>query len=880
MWSALLQGVRALSGLEIPDDVQTGLKARLKVMVAPDFETQSLMHRISEQPEHSAIIITDSANYRNESVEPFIVPGAAGPLLPQDIWVPQVHVLATDAVKLARERMQYIAIDTGQLSPTRDALQDLMLSIDGCGVLGSSNDHDLASILTERVGLWDQWIREGYLGRTLRDIQELPVAFDTNKRFLRIQMLHKAGCTNEALEAIREELTRGRTMEATARVKLAKIAEDANASTLAAEILDPAIDELESLEDLESALKTASESGPPQLEERAASRLSTLFPNSAGLRARKRRMMTRVRDYRGIAETSGREGDHVNATFFGGLAQFLSVNGTPDYLALIASAGTDAALADAFRMACVEDALQRHLVVHAFQLVLPIPESPAQSKSGERLLVRVLEAAFLSSRNGVRPLSDEDLEAAVVAIIDRLALDPANQRLRVDLAGLIQPSVSGHTGLALMAAIVLRLGSRPLEAPKAKTLASVQADWILERKDFISATMRWLEEQQPVIIGRLTMPAELMTEPADEVISAVTQYLNHAPVADEGDVQALRLWLTFAASVTPHCSDPDRDLTLMRIVGTKLASSGYTQVARDLAEQALLNSKGFSPRRRLAWFAMADIYHRCHNYLEGLIALACAFAADDSVDEEEAWYEINALVRFLRDCWLHTLARDAIVHARQHLVRMKLDDRHNHRLDTLELQIRQRELIVEKADKAELERLVVDAVRNGEVILEEQDETAPIAMVLGQLINLARRIGAIIPSNSGVVWEKLCERAGGNLALFARVASADLISTGDLLNLAKVRGSARYSFDVGYDMRDVALVASRALSDSRFTRDAVATSFALELLADQGVATPGWDEAASHLLLPNAWNRPRTSRVQYLRKALASSRWDSIQMAG
>jgi hypothetical protein len=291
----------------MPADAQAWFGARFKVIVASDFEIQSLRHTISVQPEYSAIIVTDSAKYRDESVEPFIAPGASGPLLPQDIWVPQVHALVSEAVKIARERKQYIAIDTGQLSPTRMALQNLILSIDGCGVLGSTNDHDLATILTERVGVWDKWIREGYLGRTLRDVQELPAAFDTNKGFLRIQMLNKAGCINEALEAIRKELTRGRKMEATLRVKLARIAEDANASTLAAELLDPAVDELETLEDLESALKTTSESGPSHLEERVASRLAALFPNSPGLSARKRRMMTAAGDYRGVAELSDRK---------------------------------------------------------------------------------------------------------------------------------------------------------------------------------------------------------------------------------------------------------------------------------------------------------------------------------------------------------------------------------------------------------------------------------------------------------------------------------------------------------------------------------------------------------------------------------------------
>ena len=69
--------------------------------------------------------------------------------------------------------------------------------------------------------------------------------------------------------------------------------------------------------------------------------------------------MLKSRDYSGISERLAREGDHVNADFYRNLARFLSVAETPNYLALIEFGGDDTALTDAFRMACVQDALQR-----------------------------------------------------------------------------------------------------------------------------------------------------------------------------------------------------------------------------------------------------------------------------------------------------------------------------------------------------------------------------------------------------------------------------------------------------------------------------------------------------------------------------------------
>lgn len=869
-WGAMLAAFQLLAGREMASEAQNWFKARFKVIAAPDRASRSLLATIAAQLECAAVIVTDAASYRDERVKPYIAPGAATPLLPQDVWVPQVHALAAAAVEIARERKLYVALDTGQLSPTREALTDLLLSINGCGVMGSSNDQDLWTILAERVGRWDQWIREGYLGQALHEIQELPPAFDVHKPFLCIQMFHKAGFFTEALRAIREEITHGRKIDASSRVKLARIAQDSNASRLASEVLSPAVDQLDSLEDLESALATAHDSGYGELEERVASRLAVVFPNSPGIRDRKRRIMAAARDYSGIAEMLISHGDdQAGADFFRELARFLSEPEPPDYLALIASAGGDAALAEAFRMACVQDALQRHLIVHAFELALPIPETPQQSKRGERLLVEVLEAVFLWARKGALPVSDEGIETAVLALIERLAADPTNQGLRVGLAGLVQPSVSGSTGLALMAAIVLKLASRPVALAKRDVPAAARMDWLLQRTAFLNAAFGWLQDQQPVVIGRVVIPDALLTEPADEVVSAVTEYLSYAPVGTEDDVAALQLWLAFATSVTPHGTDPDFDLQLMRLVGGKLASSGYPQVARDLAEQTLLNSAASPRRRRLGWFAMADVYHRCQNHLEGLLALACALAADDAADEEQAWYEAIALARFLRDCGLHNLARTAIGQSRQHLARMGLSDTYGHRLDTIELQIRQKAFDGRQASNAELEALIEDAVQNGAAVLERNDETAPAAAVVGQLLNLGKKRGMTIPSNAEAVLAQLCERAGGNLASWAKTISADAVSATELFNHVKVRAAARYSDDVGYDMRDVAVVAGRALADDKYIQNTVETSFALELTADHGVAVPGWDEAAKPPSAPERVEQPAEIACAVSREGLS-----------
>jgi hypothetical protein len=619
-WGELLSTYRLLTGREMAPRPQKWFKERFEVIVAQDRRSASVIDIIAAQSECVAIVVTEAAVYRDDQIEPYIAPGSLTPLMSQDVWVPQVRALAAAGVDIARQRNVYVAFDTSEMLPARKVLSDLLLSINGCGVVGSSNEADFATMLTTRIDRWDASVREGRLGQVLREIDDLPPSFDGHKALLRIQMLHRAGFLMEALRAIREEMLAERKLDASLAVKLARIAQDANASRLASELLGTVVNVLDSQEDLESALATVHDTGTATLEEALAARLAALFPGSPGIRQRERRALIASRDYgRVAAMLADDEKGQSEAEFFTKLAQFLSGTAPPNYNALIASAGDNIALADAYRMACVGDALQRQLVIHAFDLALPLPKTPAQARRGERLLIEVLEAVLLfGGKGGTLPISVERVHLAVLALVDRLAADPSNQTLRNALVRLVQPYVAGTTGLGLLASVVLKLAARPITLGRREALGKAGMDWLLERESFLNNAFGWLKEQQPVVIGRVVLPQGLLTEPADEVVSAVTDYLTYSPVASGGDVADLKVWLAFATAVTPHSKDPDFELRLMRLVAGKFASFGHPQLARDLAEQALQNCAGTPRRRRLGWFAMADVYHRCGNHLEGL----------------------------------------------------------------------------------------------------------------------------------------------------------------------------------------------------------------------------------------------------------------------
>lgn len=842
-WSEIAKTFHLIADGEMEPPVKAWLKRRLQLITAPDRRISSVLDIIRVQPERTSIIVAEASSFRDDNIEPYIAEGASSPLRPEDVWVPQLHALATAAIKLAQECELYVALDSNQLSPSRQVLSDLLLSIDGCGVMGSSCEDSPDTILATRVDQWDAWIREGHLGRVLRDIEQLPANLDSHKPYLRIQVLHKAGHFPEALQAIRQEIELGPELDAPMRVKLARIAQSANASMFAVEILSPAIAELHNREELESALATAQDAGSTELAKEIVERLNALFPGSPGLRQRLLRALLFNRDYASAAAMVADE-SNGEAEFYSTLARFLSGDEIPDYHGLIALAGTDTSQADAYRMACVYDALSRKLIPQAFELAMPLPNAPAQAERGEKLLLQILEHILLLNGNdGELPVQMVDFQTAVISLIERLAAKPENQALRGSLANLIQPSVAGTMGLALMVFIMLNLAAQPVRLEKRKFLGKADADWLHERESFINIAFKWMENEGPIVIGRSTLPAPLLTEPADEVVSAIADVLEHMPLESDEDVRAHWNWLALATSVTPHSSDPDYDLRLMRLVASKFASSGRTQIARDLVEQTLLNSTATPRRRRFGWFAMADVYHHCHNYLEAFLAMACTLAADDAGDEEQIWHEITGMARLLRDSGLHKDARLVIQNGRHLLQRMELLDAYSHRLDTFDLQIRQMALNG-GSERVDLEVLLADVVRNGAAVLEHHDITAPAAALLGQLLRQARKIGVAIPAEANNVYDELLKQTQGSHYSLISAMSAVAPSADELLALIKTNSSTRYSDDVGYDMHNAVIAASRALSNEDFISDTINTSFALEILADRGVGVPGWDEAS------------------------------------
>ncbi|MCP1203723.1 CHAT domain-containing protein [Acetobacter oryzoeni] len=818
-------------------------RSMLQVVVADDLRHETVITLLAAQSDRTAVIVTNAAGYRDESVKSFVTPNASKLLLSEDVWVPQVHALAVAATETAKDRQVYVAIDTGKFSPTRTELQHLLASIDACGVMGACGIDDPETVLAQHVDRWDKWITEGRLGVALKDVEALPTKFDSQKPFLRIQLMSRAGRNLDALASIREEVEIDRNLDARSRTKLARIAQHANASALAIKLLEPAIAQLDNLGLLTSALDTAQDANAPKLVTQAIERLTSLYPESAIVREFRINELLADRDYSGAALFARNHCTDRSTFFYETLGQYLSVSNVPDYRSLIDKADGDVPLSESFRMACVNDALNRSLPVHAFDLVLPLPKASQQAKYGEQLLLRTLRFILLEkAKIGTWPVNEDRFADAVIVLITRLAADPARHELRIGLIELLQPAVAGTTGLAFATFIVLRLSAKPITINKIALPGKADPAWLIGKDVFLQGAFSWMASEQPMVLGRLPLPIDLLKEPADEVLSAIAKFLTYGPISGDGDDDVIKSWLGLGCAVAPYSSYPDYDLRLIRLAAGKFANVGAGQVARDLAEQALSASYGTARRRRLGWFAMADTYARQGNVIEALIAMACTFAADTEGDAEEIYQEFTCLARILRDCQLPDDAREAVAQARVMLGVIGLTEQFGLQLDTLELQIRQRQL--DACGGAGFEALLADAIEHGRDVLRRGGESVPPGVLLGQLLRIARLHDIPVADDVDAVMKGLRERAGGGFDGLVETITAVRPTKNQLLLVARNGGVGRYSDDVGFDTRGSALLASRALSSSEFLSDPIGTSFALDLLADRGVALPGWDEAA------------------------------------
>jgi hypothetical protein len=409
----------------------------IQMVTPPNLLTQALVSTADGALARTVIIVNDAARFRDPKVEVHVPDAAEHLTLREDFWVPHVHAAALDLRQSVKGREVYFALNAGELSPRRAELGKMLTSIEGVGVIGATIDDHLDTLLAEQEQVFGRRVADGRLGAVMNAIDRLPSVLDSEKPFLRIQLLHRAGLVGQALEGIEGVLNSAREPNPSALVKLALIARQGGGLVLAARLLGQALDDLDSSEMLSLALDTADGIGESDLAGRIAARLTKLYPDAVALRDHKLREAVRAGRYGDAATLLAGDAKAAEATaFYKLLDSKLTATCVPDYISLLGRIrGELPRLLNQGHRALIRDAMRRGLLFHALNLALqPVAN---QERADIELMGEVLERVTLErDADGNFLIDHETLKSAVLNLIRYLAAHPSAASVRVNLARL------------------------------------------------------------------------------------------------------------------------------------------------------------------------------------------------------------------------------------------------------------------------------------------------------------------------------------------------------------------------------------------------------------------------------------------------------------
>jgi hypothetical protein len=811
----------------------------LQLLDIANFTGEALVEQLSQAGDREVVIVGEASQYRFAGV----AVARAKPALVEDVWCAHLHELMLAAEAAARANGSYVVLDIAQLLPAQEANLQLLKSAGDVGLVGGSVPMEMtAEEIIGKVTALSASSARGDIGEALALIEGDERLSGRQKWALRIEMLHQAGLHEQVRELLDASAHVLVALPDDATLAIARIAAAADRDDLAQQLLERVLPRLLSEGDLENALRVALATHRRPIIARVRASLEQLHPRSDLLRLHN-------------AEEAAREGNHaLAATLFEGAAAADHRKLAPMHAHLaeaIASPGFAEPLTLAAELAG-QMPERASSIYH--ELMLSLERAGRRDDAvallfsdgfgwNERWLViarGLIERALTAGSKAVD-------EARVGKLIDiafaHIAAHPAHGYARTSIADLLDPTRMGASGLALLLFKVLERAARQVKlrarppVPERQGLADIRA---LPR--IIHDVLDWLQaEGKGVIIsGRHIVPRDRLKADPDAVLAALlTSVATHAPdPADPLDATVMQHFVTVATAVAPLAAEPDEDLSVLRGAAIRLALGGRPQLARDLAEQALILAGDRPARRRQALYSFADIYARLGMMREALLALGAAFEASDTVSWDEVWHEQNLLFRLVRDIGIPEHALRIVARLREALAALGMADSYGSRVDTFELQARDMIRRSGASDATLIEPLLAAATANANAVLEAQDELLPVTMLLRQLVNDAGKAGLAIAPDTRDALDTLVERLPPAYRAIVTAAAG----VPELADVAAVAGRiepARYSDDTSYDLRMVRTMARRLARSAVANSDPKAFIYAVEALSVQGLAARG-----------------------------------------
>lgn len=851
------------SGLTIKDYLDKNLedaKARLPDGVALE-DWVSVIHTDTRQeadlvsalanvPERSAVVIQDATVYR-AAEERSYDPGDGHVRIEEDLWALHLLHVIGELEKVAKERQLFVIVNALRLKPQRLRHQEALQKINGAIWSGERPNLD-SVILANEVQIASR-LKDGRIGEAMAAIDNLSAEFDADKPFLKVQMLHRGGLLPQALDLIEQEFSDVDDIDPMSLMRLAIIAKEAGGRLRAATLLRTALKDATNREELETGLELADELDDFGFTPAVEAKLTKFYPESEALhRFRRERAVSEGRFEEAAKLFAGDQAPSL-AAFYWQCAALFKPEGALDYSAIErALVATAAQYQEHIISLLVGEGLRRKQHVSLYDWLMSKPKS----RIGATKLLTVLEELVLQRQPAGKEDSDasgflldlEQLMAGIAVVIEDMATKPEAGARRVRVNAFLSPAQLGSHGLPMAIMIALRAFARSRHLVPTLSVPKPTDEEREALSDFLEGACGWLERENGLIVGRAKLPEELLTVRPDVVIHTVSQLLQMRSVASptEADVKELTVMVLLGTAVAPYATDKNSDLALMRLAASKLAVEGQVQQARNLAGSIMeIAQTGDLRRKRLAWFALADVYHRLGNTLESLIAMAGVLYCGEQVTLEQVAEETFLIARLCRDLNLFDDADHAIQIMDELIKESGQVSARMSRFVLLKLQIEQMALSSqEEVAPAKIVHLLERFADNIPLILEQEADVLPPAAAFGQALRIAKGVGAEIPERVALAFEELRAAVPKEQVGFIDALSAWRPTADQLFDILKRTEAARYADDAGFDANTAALLAHRYLREAEESGDSDMVALAIELVADRATATPGWTTIA------------------------------------
>ncbi len=824
---------------------------------------EAVQHVVSRCPEASAVLIMDAALFASSEGQPPTLGGDPRFALSEDIWAPQLLQLIQALERTNESKKCYLVVDVGELYPARKALQDSFMGIETLAIITYDTPAKANEVLAKHVDLWKELLDAGRLGQALASIEALPAAFAQDKKYLRIRVLHEAGLVGQALDEIGALDTSTATVDAA--LSLAKIAAEAGGLVISRNLLSATQPNMVSLQQFELAINVAQLLESDALLSKIEAGYRKRYPNQTAQHERILRRLIEAGLYEDAFQRSvGLPPDTISALEF--CRAFLPADTTPNYPEAARALDKKEGWSTIAFVWMTNDALRRHLVVHAFELVFGYMR-PRLQTLGEHAF-KVMRELLLSVANGSWPVDEERINAAFHDLVGYAALHPNKPGRRFKLENLLSHKVVGARGLTKLLHLIMNARPPAIFELNPKSASSADPTKV---EAAIRTIMELLQQEGMAVAGRLQAPPGIFSGAG--IADATLTVAEHAvedqtkgALTDNRISEAL-IWLSISSMAAPHSSSPNADLELYRHAAGRMATAGYPQQARNLIDMILLSAgTGNGARVREAWFVCADIYSRLRQKHEGLVALSCGLSIQCRIDLQSAVREADVSCRLLRDFAAYDCAEHFFARSGELLKVLGLFDANALLHEYVGFSIEFGRLLKGPVQPAKLLDLLTRMHTNGSQVLARDLPPAPMALLIGQAVLIAQDEGlpvlGDVLSTRNMLGSKL---AGRELDLFVQAATTSATSAG-LLRLHRSSGPARYARDASYDATDTAIAARRLLSRKQLKPGE--KILALELLCDRAIPLPGWQSVPQPVHQISAVGEPETWAVELSRRGI------------